>query len=190
MDLRWWRKRSPAGANEPAPSVGRDAVTGVVMANDFTSHPGTPAASSGDRHGIRLNAPRRIVVGRLPVDPLFGDHGPRALVWGHCLIPNTPGVPLRDHREHITLVAVDLAQGRAFSGRVFSRPPIGSVHVSRDRPEPVLPNPGSASGGPFNPDLIGVCGIPLVDADYEIFARLDGWRSNVIDVQVRFALGG
>lgn len=195
MDLRWWRTPKVSVATKRTgvrkrARIDRDVVVEQVKANDFTSHAGTPEVDKLDWHGIQLNAPRRILVTPRPRDPLFGDHAPIAVVWGYCLLPNLPSDPDGEHRTRITLVAVEVTQQRVFRGQVTSPPQYGSIHVSPHRPEPWTPPPGSASGGPFNPDLIRVCGIPLTDADYEIFAMLGTWRSNVIDVQVRFALGG
>jgi len=194
MDLRWWHRwwQTSIASDQPVRdelSIDREAVVGVIKANDFNDHAGTPESPRVGWLGIRLNAPRRIVVKPRPRDPLFGDDAPIVLIWGHCLLPDSPSDHGGDHRERIIIVAVDVAQRRVFSGRVICRPPIGSVHVPDLRPEPGPPTPGSASGGPFNPDLIGICGIPLTDADYEIFAMMGEWRSNIIDVQVRFALG-
>lgn len=194
MDLRWWRTPKMSAANEctvqrAIPRIDREVVVDRVKANDFTSHAGTPEVQESGWHGILLNAPRRILVTPRPPDPLFGDHAPIAVVWGYCLLPNLPGERDDEHRTGITLVAVDTTQKRVFSGRVTRPPQYGSIHVSPHPPAAFTPTPGSSSGGAFNPDLITVCGIPLTDADYELFALYGTWRSNVIDVQVRFALG-
>lgn len=195
MGLLWWRQKKPAEkAKLPGPRIDRDAVVGALRANDFIFHAGTPRCHDSGWHGILLNAPRRIIVRPQPRDPMFGDDAPRALIWGHCLFPDRPGEGHSDYRTDITLVAVEITKGQVYRGRVTERPTFGSVHCFINPQRPALPADSAtgrltSSGGPFNPNLLAICGLPCTDADYEIFALLGTWRSNVIDVSLRFELG-
>jgi hypothetical protein len=186
MGLFGWRSAKPAAPPDDGPRIDRDAVAEDVRPDDFIAHAGTPDHPGLQWHGILLNAPRRLVITPRRPDPLLGGGtGPCAVIWGYCMLPCRAEDRGVDHREQVTLVAVDVARKQVFSGRVLPRPTFGSVHVAPPPGVVARPPAGLSAGGPFNPDLVRICGIPVQDADYEVFARADGWRSNVLDVQVR-----
>lgn len=184
------RLAKPAAQHLTIPLIDRNVVFELPgIHGQFCTQVGTPTNEPWDWLGIAINAPRLLSVTPTPDHLIAGPLPPMACIWGTCRLP----LPEEDIavRRLIKIVALDVAQRVVYAGTIHSFPSAGNVHVPRlpDRPQRRQPSPSSAVGGPFTVDLITTCGIPLVDADYDIFAAQGVFRSNVIDVQIRFSLG-
>jgi hypothetical protein len=183
-------------------------ITIVAVANAATSSPEKPMQAKGDCdfaaitpgtqastpcsptigedfRGIAIRAPAEVTFGPSTEDPLFGGFT-KLIVSGAIKLPY-PALGLRgEYNKFVLLVAVDSRAKEVFAGGLA---PFGSPARDVDLLEGTDLTPadfaGVVTGSFFNPNIARDLNLPEREAEYDVYAVLGPYRSNVVHVKVR-----
>jgi hypothetical protein len=144
--------------------------------------PCTPRVSDEFR-GLALAAPSEVRFGPGTRDHLRGGFAP-VIVAGVCCLEYQELGLHGNWNEAIVFVATDVRSKQVYSGRML---PFGSPAVLGDTlPSGVTHDDfaGAIITTCFNPNLARDIGLPEAEAEYDVYATLGPYRSNVVHVKV------
>jgi hypothetical protein len=178
---------TPPGAHamETPPMPKKDDCNfGAIVPGTKLSTPCSPVVDD-DFRGIAIRGPAEVTYGPRTEDPLFGGFT-KLIVCGLVRLPY-PTLGLRGQwNEAVVLVAVDTRAKQVFAGGLM---PFGSP---ARRVDPLAKSDltasdfaGVVSGSYFNPNIARDLNLPAREADYDVYATLGPYRSNVVHVKVR-----
>ena len=172
-------RKEDAPVNQPAP-----CDFDAIQPGSMSINPCTPEVAD-DFRGIQINAPAEVLFGPGTEERMFGGFT-KLIVAGFCQL-EYPTLGLRGRwNDAIVLVATDAATREVWSGRLAR---FGTRAPPRDplKDSPVKPEDysGAVMGTPFNPNIVNDLALPAREADYDVYATLGPYRSNVVHVKVR-----
>lgn len=154
-----------------------------IVAGSGSLNPCSPEVDA-DFRGIKIDAPKEVFFGPGTEDPLFGGFT-KLIVAGVCKL-QYPTLGLRgEWNKAIVFVATDTRSRKVFSGRMV---PFGSPAAPLDPLEEGDLKPEDYAdwvvGSYFNPNLVRDLNLPEKEAEYDVFATLGPYKSNVVHVKV------
>jgi hypothetical protein len=183
--LRWYLRWRGSSTSEPLHTiVDRRAdfsqVTHLMDCNACTPEPGQDFVD-----GLLINCPEEITYSTKQTRLDRRDSPFRVCALARFR-HGTPGISTPFSPYEVTFTLINAATKVAHSGMMLRR------HTP-------LPEPGRASRpmadesawadlvitSYFNPDLADIADVPAEDADYDLFASIGSFRSNVLHVRVR-----
>lgn len=84
-----------------------------------------------------------------------------------------------DANNEILFVVVNQTTGFVYSGKL----PRFGISQRPDLKHPIANDPSRYAKGYVNPDLVHVCGVPIANATYTVYATLGEYKSNVLTVK-------
>lgn len=154
-----------------------------IESGSETSNPCSPVVDAAFR-GIKIDGPKEVFFGPGTEDLLFGGFT-KMIVAGVCKLEYQTLGLRGEWNQAIVLVATDTRTRKVFSGRMmpFGSPaePLDPLEGGDLKPEDYA---GLVVGSYFNPNLARDLNLPEKEAEYDVFATLGPYKSNVVHVKV------
>jgi hypothetical protein len=134
--------------------------------------------------GIVINGPKQMVwpKGAEPQEagPWGSTRGPaRLMIAGYYRLPESTLGLDGEFKNQVLFVAVNQTTHMAYSGKV---PKFGKRYKRKD--DRFSENdPNRIKGGAVNADLVNICGVPITNATYTVYATLGEYKSNVLTIK-------
>lgn len=151
--------------------------------NECSPKPAVGQFFDSNFRGIIINGPKEMIwskgVEPQEANPWGSTRGAaRLMIAGYYQLPeSTLGLDGKFKNE-ILFVAVNQNTKATYSGKI-PKFGTGRVRISK-RPGN---DPNELVGGYANADLVNICGVPIANATYTVYATLGEYKSNVLTIK-------